>query len=164
MTDRTKETCRTLLAAGIVGAGAHFALMLSTPITLMLLLIALLRFCWLEDNIWSDLERADELPPCYGKTLRNRERLLWSLFRIAPPERSRQIDPQALANALRCQADALVTGSLAALSVVFLEEATAGPSQVVRVAIGLMLLVCALFRADRFIETQRRIAAQDGDG
>lgn len=139
-----------LLAAGIVFAGAVFALSVPLQVAAFVTLMATLRICWLEDNIASDLVDAQELPGGYVNAIRKRQRLLWALLRLSPGKPAETRCPLLVATSLRAQSETLSAAVLSVLAVLTLRDLDVYP--VMAALIGLPILVAAFWRADQVIE------------
>lgn len=133
--------------AALVAAGALAPLWLPFGLVGGLALLALMRICWLEDNITSDLFGRDSLPNGYRNTARFRRSLLFRCFGILPEEGLAERSAHLMATAMRTEVQiwaALLLGLTAMVVTLY------GPfGAAVNAALGLTLFVVALTRADR---------------
>lgn len=135
------------IGAALVAAGALAALWVPLGLVGALALLALLRICWLEDNIVSDLFGRDRLPPGYRSTAELRRLFFFRWFGICPDDEGPETSAHLLATAMRAEVQiwaSLVLGMSAALVA---QNGLFGPA--VNLALGAALLVVALTRADR---------------
>jgi hypothetical protein len=124
-------------------AGSAAALWAPASVATLIALVALLRVCWIDENIRGDLEHAERMPAGYVNTIRLRRRLSTRLFGAAPPEIT---CPRMLASQMRAQGHALFAflfGLAAALI------ATGAGETPVGLAGAGAALVLALRRVDR---------------
>jgi hypothetical protein len=124
-------------------AGSAAALWAPVSVATLLALVALLRVCWIDENIRGDLARAKRMPAGYARTLSLRRRFAALLFGTAPPEIT---CPRVLASHLRAQSHALfafIFGLAAALV-----AAAAGDTHIGLLGAG-AVLVLAFGRVDR---------------
>lgn len=110
---------RTSLACAIVGpalaaCGALVALALEPALLAALAVMLLVRICWLDECIFSDLPGRDRLPVGYINTGRRRQRLAWRVLRLRPERDTADISPPLLASAMTAQAEGLWAFGLAA--------------------------------------------------
>ncbi len=143
-TPDTPPAAAPFLAGSLaVLAGSAAALWAPASVAMLLALVALLRVCWIDENIRGDLEHAKRMPAGYAHTMLLRRRLSTWLFGATPPEIT---CPRVLASHLRAQGHALFAflfGLLAALI-----AAGAGDSPVGLAGAG-GALVLAFGRVDR---------------
>jgi hypothetical protein len=94
------------LAAGSLAvlAGSAAGLWAPGPLAAVAGLVALLRVCWIDENIRQDLDGAERMPAGYAHTLRLRRNLAARLFGAAPEPIT---CPRLLASHLRAQAHAI---------------------------------------------------------
>ncbi len=92
-----------VIGAAITVAGSAVGLWLPPALAIMVGIVALLRICWLEDNIHHDLLTSDRVPPGY-KACRARRRAALPLFR--PHTLDETTCPVMLASQLRIQSHA----------------------------------------------------------
>jgi hypothetical protein len=85
-------------------AGSATGLWAATPLAAIVGVVALLRVCWIDENIRQDLERADRMPAGYARVLNIRRRLSAQFFGTAPEEIT---CPRLLASHLRAQGHAI---------------------------------------------------------
>lgn len=145
-----------LIGSSMVGAGALAGLWLPLALMGSLALLALLRICWIEDNIASDLFGRDTLPTGYLNTLLRRRAFLWRWFAIQPPA-TPEISAHLMATSLRAEGQlwaALLLGWLAAIC---LQHGIFGPW--LDLSLGLALFLAALQRADRLALTLAHVEA-----
>jgi hypothetical protein len=132
-----------LLGAALVFLGASFALVLPPALTGAALILLLLRLCWLEDNIKSDLVGRTTMPANHEQPLRDRAPLM------GRSEASR--DPALMATALRGQIQALGAAGFGALSTLVAGHLAWHPAAAL--ALGLTLVWLGFRRADRLAVT-----------
>ncbi|MEM7489090.1 MAG: hypothetical protein AAF390_08190 [Pseudomonadota bacterium] len=138
-----RAAVHVLLGAAVVATGAAVALTLPPALTGVGLLILLLRVCWLEDNIKSDLMGTDTMPANHARPLRDRAALLGGGPGID--------DPALMATALRGQIQALGAGGLGAVAILAAGHLTWPPAAAL--ALGLALVWLAFRRVDRLSVT-----------
>ena len=94
------------LAAGSLAvlAGSAAGLWAPGPLAAVAGLVALLRVCWIDENIRQDLDGAERMPAGYARTLRLRRNLAARVFGAAPEPIT---CPRLLASHLRAQAHAI---------------------------------------------------------
>jgi len=124
-------------------AGSAAGLWAPGSVATILGLIALIRICWIDENIRGDLEPAERMPPGYARTLDLRRRLAAALFRSAPQEIT---CPRLLATQLRAQGHAIFAFLFALLATTL--AAAAGDTPIGLLAAG-VALVLAFGRVDR---------------
>jgi hypothetical protein len=133
-----------LLGVGLFGMGAAIALVLPPALTGVALIVALLRICWLEDNIKSDLLDAVETPANHRQPRAERNAFLGA---DAPAAE----DPALLATALRGQIQALSTLAYGAVGILLSVHTGWVPG------VALAALLAAIWlgfrRADRLVLT-----------
>ena len=132
-----------LIAGGVVFTGASAAAMLPPSLTGVGLLLVLLRVCWLDDNIKSDLIGATDLPVDYRRAAMEAPRL-----RPAEPLPD---DPALIATGMRGQIQAWSAAALGALAVLVLTRS--GWSATPALLGSMMLLSLSYWQADRLILT-----------
>lgn len=140
-----------LTGAALVAAGAMAAIWLPLGLMGSLALIALLRICWIEDNITSDLFGRDDLPPGYRHTLQVR-RLFWlRWFGHDPGASAAEASAHLMATALRAEAQVSGVLLLGWAGLVVLRH---GPfASTLDLALGGAIFVLALLRAERLALT-----------
>ena len=140
-----------LIGAALVAAGALAAAWLPLGLMGSFALLAMLRMCWIEDNITSDLFGRDALPPSYRTTLQAR-RLFWLRWFGHDADTSvAEASAHLMATALRAEAQvwAVLLLGFAAMIV-----ALHGPfGAVVNLVLGAVLIVLALRRVDCLCKT-----------
>ncbi|MEM9247905.1 MAG: hypothetical protein AAGB05_04305 [Pseudomonadota bacterium] len=167
MTRRTTsprpEAGRAELRAQIIGlicgavlvlGGSAMAIWLPLPIAAALTLAVLMRICWLEDNIRSDLMGAHDLPASYRQTQRL-QALWWRALLGAAPAPVRC--PRQLASEMRLQAHALHAFVAGAASGI-LARVVDVPTAAVVLAGG--ALAGALWRVERLANAEAAMARQ----
>lgn len=136
-----------ILGAALVAAGALAPLWVPFGLVGGMALLALMRICWLEDNITSDLFGRDSLPNGYRNTARFRRSLLFRWFGIWPEEGAAERSAHLMATAMRSEVQiwaALLLGMASMIVTLY------GPfGAVVNAGLGLALFLMALARADR---------------
>ena len=115
---------RVLTGAALVAVGSAFAFLAPPSVTAVALLLALLRVCWLEDNIKSDLLGREDLPPNHVNAARRRRAALRALTGRAG---ARMRGAALVATAMRGQVQALSAAALAALAVIVARGAAEHP-------------------------------------
>ncbi len=140
-----------LTGATMLGAGALAAAWLPLGLMGSLALLALLRLCWIEDNIVSDLFGRDDLPPGYRHTILAR-RLFWMRwFGHDPGPDVAHASAHQLATALRAEAQ---LWGLWLMGFAAVTSAVHGPfGWAMNLSLGAGLLVLGLRRVDRFCVT-----------
>jgi hypothetical protein len=141
-----------LSGAVLVLAGSTIALWLPGGLAGALALFLLLRICWLEENIRSDLMRAPELPEGYRRTQALQRRWQMALFGAAAEAVT---CPQRLASMMRVQSHALYALFLGG-SAAFLAKAMAVPAFGLLLGAGVLMLAC--LRVDRIAEAEAIVA------
>lgn len=92
------------IGAALVAAGALAAIWVPAGLLGAIALLALLRICWLEDNIASDLIGRDTPPNGYRNTARGRRLFLFRWFGIVVPESGLEHSAGLMATAMRAEA------------------------------------------------------------
>ncbi len=145
-----RQMIRTVTAVAVVALGALAAFVLPLGLVGALLVLSLLRICWLEDNIKTDLMGRAEMPANHLEALNQRRaatRLLTGSDGDAPTHHS----PDLMATAMRGQIQALMAAGLAALAVLVARDL--GGKPLIDLALGGFVLWLALRRADRLVVT-----------
>ncbi|MEM8849740.1 MAG: hypothetical protein AAGE03_06855 [Pseudomonadota bacterium] len=132
-----------LLGAAIVVTAAGIAVILPPALTGAALILILLRICWLEDNIKSDLLDTTTLPANHEHPLRQRAALLGA----EPDIRSAAM----MATALRGQAQALWAAGFGALSTLAAVQLVWHPP--FALLVGIFMVWLGFRRADRLLVT-----------
>jgi hypothetical protein len=132
-----------LLCAAVVVTGAASAVILPPALVGAALLFVLLRVCWLDDNIKSDLMGATEVPPDY-------HRAAAEVPRLKGPEGLHE-DPALVATAMRGQIQAWTAAALGALSVMTLAHSGWPITPAILTAMALITL--GYWQADRLVKT-----------
>ena len=149
MTDqgpKSEGIAHLLTGTGLVMLGAEAGLLLPPVLVCLAVLFALLRICWLEDNIKTDLIGRSELPANHANPARDRQAVAWRVLGIAPDRDAGRARPDIVATAMRGQIQgwtAAVFGTLAVLAARDLDWHPLG-----NLALGGGLLVLALMRAE----------------
>jgi hypothetical protein len=136
-----------LLGAGLVGSGALSAIWLPQGLLGALALLALLRICWLEDNIISDLFGRERPPPGYRSTADLRRLFFFRWFGIWPQEDGAEASAHLVATAMRTEAQIWGTVLIAMAAGLVAQHGLFGP--VLNLCLAGALFVVALTRADR---------------
>ncbi|NKX46505.1 hypothetical protein [Roseicyclus persicicus] len=131
----------------LVGAGALATLWLPFGLVGALALLALLRICWLEDNITSDLFGRDRLPAGYRFTAERRRLFLFRWFGVLPGESPAERSAHLMATAMRTEVQVWGVLLLGLSSTLVAQYAPFGVAANAAVGFGVFLL--ALTRADR---------------
>jgi hypothetical protein len=136
-----------VIGAVLVAGGAMASLWLPFGLVGGLALLALMRICWLEDNINSDLFGRDSLPPGYRNTAQFRRLVVYRWFGIRWDESMAEQSAHLMATAMRAEVQiwgATLLGLAATL------VAQQGPfGGLLNLGLGGVLFVMALRRADR---------------
>lgn len=140
-----------MIGALMVGAGALAALWLPLGLMGSLALLALLRICWIEDNITSDLFGRDTLPSGYVQTLERRQRFMRQWFGV---DRAAVLPDQSahlMATTLRAEAQLWGAYLLGFTSMICGQH---GPfDSVVNALLAVGMMVLAFSRVDRLAVT-----------
>ena len=141
----------SLTGAALIAAGALAAVWLPLGLMGSFALIALLRICWIEDNITSDLFGREALPPGYRHTMQSR-RLFWlRWFGHDPGASAAEASAHVMATALR--AEAQVWG-LSLMGFASMLTAQHGPfGLAINLMLAVVLFCLALRRVDRLAVT-----------
>jgi len=144
---RPVKALHVLTGAAVVLAGAMAAIWMAPGLTGVIALLALIRICWLEDNIISDLFGQEKLPPGYRNTAQMRRHMLLRLFGIWQEEGAAEGSAHLMATAMRAEVQiwgAVLLGMASAL------VALSGPFGLpVNLGVAAVLFAMALIRADR---------------
>ncbi|MEM7643808.1 MAG: hypothetical protein AAF366_14940 [Pseudomonadota bacterium] len=144
MQEPTSRPIRHILLGGaIVATAAGFAVVLPPALSGMALILILLRICWLEDNIKSDLLGTKALPANHEQPLRDRAAMLGT----EPDIRSAAM----VATALRGQAQALWAAGFGALSTLTATQMVGHPT--LALFVGVVMVWLGFRRADRLLVT-----------
>ena len=135
-----------MIGAGLVAAGALAALWVPPGLLGALAMLALLRICWLEDNIVSDLFGRDRPPPGYRTASDLRRVLMLRVLGIWPGSRD-EVSAHLVATAMR--AEAQVWGALLIAMAAGLVAQHGIFGAAMNLCLGAVLFVLALRRADR---------------
>ena len=147
------RTTSLVSGAVLVASGSAAALWLPGGLAGALALFLLLRICWLEENIRSDLMGASDLPEAYRLTQEVQRRWQRALFGVAAaPETC----PRRLASAMRVQSHALYALLIGGFAVIVAQAAAAAP--LMCVLLGGALLARAFARVDRLAEAEAILA------
>lgn len=145
---------RILTGAALVATGAAFAFLLPGPVIAAALLLMLLRICWLEDNIKSDLIGRRDLPPNHSNAHRRRR----AAMRVLTGRDGAAVRGAPLvATAMRGQVQALGAVGLAALAVTVARAAE--PGGAAAAMLFAFMLWAALRRADALVRTLSHLDA-----
>lgn len=138
-----------VLATGVVAAGALAGIWAPPGLVGVMALLALMRMCWLEDNITSDLIGRDALPGGYVNTAIRRGNLMRRCLGMQPQGDIAARSPRHLATAMRAEVQVwacLVLGLAASLTAQF------GPFGLwLNLCIGGAVLALALTRVNRLL-------------
>lgn len=140
-----------LIGALMVGAGALAGLWLPLGLMGSLALLALLRICWIEDNITSDLYGRDALPSGYLQTLEMRRLFMLRWFGVNLGAVSPDLSAHLLATALRAEAQLWAACLLGFVAMICAQHGPFAPS--LDLTLAAALLYAALKRADRLAIT-----------
>jgi hypothetical protein len=136
-----------LMGAALVATGALAALWVPFGLLGALALLMLLRICWLEDNIVSDLFGRDSLPAGYRSTADLRRLFFFRWFGICPSDCAAEQSAHLMATAMRTEVQIWATLLLGMAAAMVAQHGAFGMS--VNLALGAALFVIALTRADR---------------
>lgn len=153
-----------LLAAACVAAGALSAIWGPHGLLGLVVMIGLMRICWLEDNIANDLIGQEKLPRGYVNTVIRRRNFLWYWFRLRPGEDVTENSPLQLATGMRAEIQVWACLLLGYGSTVFAQFGPVPGWGNLGLGAGLFLL--ALRRADTLAVTlahcaQRRVLPRE---
>lgn len=140
-----------LLGAGLVASGALSAIWLPQGLLGALALLALLRVCWLEDNIVSDLFGRDRPPPGYRSTADLRRLFFFRWFGICPRDHGHEASAHLVATAMRTEAQIWATVLIAMAAGLVGQHGLFGPA--LNLGLAAALFVVALTRADRVAQS-----------
>jgi hypothetical protein len=127
-----------LLGAGLVALGGAIATILPPALTGVALIVLMLRICWLEDNIKSDLAGARDIPANHRRRDDVRAGRLHET-------------PGLIATSMRGQAQALSAGGFGAVALLVWTQIGWPPAPTLMA--GLILLLIGLRRVDRMAVT-----------
>lgn len=136
-----------VLGAVLVGAGAFTTFLLPPGLLGVLALLGLIRICWLEDNIISDLFGQERLPPGYRNTARMRRHLLLRWFGIWRDESPAEASAHLMATAMRTEVQAWGSFLLGLAATLVAQNGPFGLA--INVGLGAAIFLTALARADR---------------
>lgn len=137
-----------MIGAGLVAAGALSALWLPQGLLGALALLALLRICWLEDNIVSDLFGRDRPPPGYRRAADLRRLVMLRLFGIWPAtDADAEVSAHLVATAMRTEAQVWGCLLIALAAGLVAQHGVFGP--VLNLCLAAALMGVALRRVDR---------------
>lgn len=140
-----------LIGAAMVAAGALAGLWLPFGLMGSFALLAILRICWIEDNITADLFGRDRLPPGYLQTLTLRRRFMWRWFGVDPARDADDLSAHLVATTLRAEAQLWAAWLFGFASMVC---ALHGPfGGMLNLSLGVGLFCVALTRVDRLAVT-----------
>lgn len=132
--------------AALVAAGALAALWVPQGVLGALALLALLRICWLEDNIVSDLFGRERPPPGYRNAADLRRVLVLRLLGIWPKAEA-EVSAHLVATAMRTEAQVWGTLLIAMAAGLVAQHGVFGAAM--NLCLGAVLFGLALGRADR---------------
>jgi hypothetical protein len=138
-----------LVATAIVASSALAGAWAPANLAGILALLALMRVCWLEDNISNDLLGKDELPGDYVNTAIRRGNFLRRWFGHEPAEAAGDLPPHKLATAMRAEIQVWACALFGLGATLVARSAIFGG--VVDLLIGVALFVVALRRIDRLV-------------
>lgn len=140
-----------IVGAALVGAGAMTPLWLPFGLVGGIALLGLVRICWLEDNIISDLFGRDSLPAGYRNTAALRRLVLFRWFGIWSEQSAAEQSAHLMATAMRAEVQVWAVLLLGLASTLVVQTAPFG--LVANAGLGLALFLVALARADRLAVT-----------
>jgi len=144
---RAMKLGHVVMGAALVATGALAAIWVPFGMVGVVALLALLRICWLEDNIVSDLFGRDRLPAGYRSTAELRRLFFFRWFGICPGESTAEQSAHLMATAMRTEVQIWATLLLGMAAALVAQSGAFGAT--VNLALGAALLVVALTRADR---------------
>jgi hypothetical protein len=140
-----------ILGAVLVAVGAVSALWLPAGLIGAIALIALIRICWLEDNIISDLFGRDSLPPGYRSTADLRRLFLFRWFGIRADLSIAEQSAHQMATAMRAEVQIWAVLLFGFASALVARDGPFGPWG--NAAVALVLFGMALIRSDRLAQS-----------
>jgi hypothetical protein len=150
MTERIRqERAHLFIATGIVAAGALAGAWAPGNVVGIVALLAIMRICWLEDNISNDLLGKDTLPGDYRNTAIRRGNFQRLWFGCEPAEDTSRLPPHQLATAMRAEIQVWACALLGVTSTMVAKSGLFGP--VVDLMLGAVLFGLALARIDRLL-------------
>jgi hypothetical protein len=138
-----------LIGAAIVASSALAGAWAPANLAGILALLALMRICWLEDNISNDLLGKDELPGDYVNTAIRRGNFLRRWFGTEPAEDAGGLPPHKLATAMRAEIQVWACALFGLGATLVARAGIFGG--LADLLIGAALLVVALRRVDRLV-------------
>jgi hypothetical protein len=151
------ERAHLVIATGVVAAAALAGAWAPANLIGILALFALIRICWLEDNISNDLVGKDRLPGDYVNTAIRRGNFLRRWFAMEPAEDASQLPPHKLATAMRAEIQVWACALLGMSATMVAKAGVLGqPGSLV---LGAVLFVMALRRIDRLLVSLAHCAA-----
>jgi hypothetical protein len=152
-----EQRTHLLIATGVVAAAALLGAWGPPGLVGVLALLALMRICWLEDNISNDLIGRDSLPNAYINTAIRRGNILRLLLGREPAETAKDLPPHHMATAMRAEIQVWACMILGMSSTLVAQRGPFGP--VGDLLLGAVLFVFALRRVDRLLFTLAHCAA-----
>ncbi|MDG4648393.1 hypothetical protein P6F26_08040 [Roseibacterium sp. SDUM158017] len=143
------EKAHLCIAAGIVAAAALAGAWAPANLMGVVAVFALMRICWLEDNITNDLVGRDRLPGDYVNTAIRRGNFLRRWFGMEPAEDASALPPHQLATAMRAEIQVWGCALLGMCATLVAKADFFG--QPLDLALGAVLFLVALRRADRLV-------------
>lgn len=158
MTREQRKAAAHVLAGGVLlTCGALLPMILPPAVLGVLVLLAVLRICWLGDNIAHDLAGHDRLPTGYVNAARRRQRAYWTAFRIAPSSDPQNWRPALVATRMRAEEQAWYILMLSAAAVM-IGSVVSSSAPICWTATGFPL-VLAMRQADRLAVTLDRLGS-----
>lgn len=152
MTEQTRAARHHLfIATGVVAAAALLGAWAQPGLLGVLALFALMRICWLEDNITNDLVGRDRLPNDYVNTAIRRGNILRLVLGREPAETTKDLPPHHVATAMRAEIQVWACMLFGMVSTLVAQRGPFGPLG--DLALGAALFVFALRRVDRLLFT-----------
>jgi hypothetical protein len=147
--DIRPDRAHLLIGCGVVAAAALTAIWAPLNLVLIVSLFALLRVCWLEDNITNDLIGRDSLPGGYVNTAIRRGNFLRLWFGHEPAEDASKMRPHHLATVMRAE---IQVWACMMLGIAATTVALVGPLGLIgNLVLGGGVLIVALRRVDRLM-------------
>lgn len=141
------DRAHLFIGCGVVATAALAGIWAPPNLIALLGLTALMRVCWLEDNICNDLVGRDRLPGGYVNTAIRRGNLLRRWFGMEPAEDTARMAPERVATAMRAEIQVWACMIIAMTATLVAQAGLLGLTG--NLLLGTALLMLALFRVDR---------------
>jgi hypothetical protein len=147
--DVRPDRAHLLIGCGVVAAAALTGIWAPLNLVLIVALVALLRVCWLEDNITNDLIGRDRLPGGYVNTAIRRGNFMRLWLGREPAEDASKMQPHHLATAMRAE---IQVWACMMLGIAAATVALVGPLGVAgNLVLAGVVLILALRRVDMLV-------------